>query len=496
MDLLNAGVRNLIIEEIEGQENLRRKEEHLKRAQVYNDFQRDYVLKMLTNEFSAQTVSEMRTCTSINLTKRMIEEMASIYKRKPEREFTEVTEAQEEIIEKIYQDAKVDTFLKRANQKFKLHNQCAIQVIPKAGKICLKLLSPHQFDVIPMADDPEMPFAYVISSIDRTWIESSNEGATDIQGNYHGSKNRSQSDKQNQKIADEDDWKLEQKRYVIWTAEMNMVMNGKGQILEANPNPIGMLPFIDISDEKDFEFWVKKASGVVEFSLDFSVVLSDTCNTNRLQSYAQPVIVAEKVPESVRVGPQNILFLPIDPSRPEVRPSFEFANPNPDLKASLDLQDRLISYFLTSRGISPKTISGDGSTEKFNSGLERLLAMIERFEASQSDIDLFITVEEKLYDLIRAWYSVTVGTEVLDEKYNLGSWPEESQIRVKFLGPEIVQTDSDKLDSIIKKLDAGLITKAEAIAELKEIPLDEAEEKAKEIEDDQLGLENNNTMEA
>lgn len=468
-----------IIDEIESDENKRRKAEHQKRFDVFSDYQRQYILKMLTNEFSPKTVSEMRTCTSVNLTRRIISEMASIYKRQPVRTIQNATPEQEQAILDIYADIKVDTFLKRVNEKFKLHDQCAIQVIPKDGEIKLKLLAPHQFDVVPAYDDPEQPLAYIISSYNKEWLQSENTGNQDIQGNYYASKNESASDRTNQKIADPDDWRND-KRYIVWTAEYNMVLDGHGQILEQEPNPIGMLPFVDVSTEKDFEFWVKRGSGIVEFNLDFGVVLSDTCNTNRLQSYAQPVIVAEKVPESVTVGPQNILFLPLDPTRPEVRPSFQFASPNPDLKASLDLQDRLLSYFLTANGIAPKTISGSGEAEKFTSGVERLLAMIERFEASQSDIDLFQNVEQELFELISAWYGVLNGTE--NFAYGFGQWPIDAELYVKFMGPEVIKTDSDKEESVIKRLDAGLISKAEAIAELRDISLEEAEQKALEIE--------------
>jgi hypothetical protein len=268
-------------------------------------------------------------------------------------------------------------------------------------------------------------------------------------------------------------------------------MDGSGNIVEENPNPIGMLPFIDVAADKDFEYWVRKGSGVVEFSLDFSVVLSDTCNTNRLQSYAQPVIVAEKVPEAVTVGPQHILFLPLDPTRPEMKPSFEFASPRPDLEASLNLQDRLVSYFLTSQGIDPKTIASSGDGNKFTSGLERLLAMIERFEASQDDTDLFKLVEQKLYALLRAWYQVVVGTPMLDDSLNFGVWPENASMEVYFSGPEMLSTEKDKEDSVIRRLENGLISKAEAIMELRGVD----EQKAKEIANAIDGLDENNSIE-
>jgi hypothetical protein len=436
---------------------------------------------MLTNEFSPTTVSEMRTCTSINLSKRIITEMASIYKRCPDREFSDLSEQQEAGAEALYDAARVDVKLKKANQKYKLHDQCAIQVLPHEGKIGLKLPAPHQYDVVPMEGDPEKAFAYIISSYDKTLLDSENKGKADIQGNYYGSKNESGNSGTNKTIADENDYKTKRK-YVIWTAEHNLLCDENGGLIQVFPNPIGMLPFIDVSSEKDFEYWVRRGSSVCEFALDFSVVLSDTCNTNRLQSYAQPVIVAEKVPESVTVGPQHILFLPLDPNRPEMKPSFEFANPQPDMNASLSLQDRLVSYFLTSQGIDPKTIASSGEGNKYASGLERLLAMVERFEASQDDLDLFAYVEDELYELFRAWYNEISGTDALDKDYNFGPWPETSEVTVMFSKPAMVQTESDKEDSVIKRLDSGLITKKEAIMELRGVDEIKAGEIVQEID--------------
>lgn len=498
MDILNLGVRKQIIDEINSDENVQRKSEHQKRQHVFNDHQRPYVLKMLTNEFSAQTVAEMRTCTSINLSRKIITSMASVYQRAPERSFTNCTEEQEAGIKMIYEEAKANVKLKKANQKYKLHDQCAIQVLPHEGKIGLKLLAPHQFDVIPDPMNPEKAMAYIISTMNKRDLDSQNENKKDIQGSYHGSKNETQSGSRNKKIADEQDYQAAMNRYVIWTAEHNLVCNGNGEVLERNPNPIGMLPFIDVASEKDFEFWVRRGSGVIDFALDFAVVTSDVVNTSRLQSYAQPIITAEKIPESITVGPQHILFLPIDPARPEIVPKFEFANPNPDLKASLELQDRLVSYFLSAHGVDPKTINSSGTGNVFTSGVERLLASLERFEASQDDIDLFTHVEDELFEIMKAWYTVLRGTVSLSQEYDFGAWPEESELMVTYCGPEMVQTATDKEDSVIKRLESGLISKKEAIMELRGVDDTKAMEILSEIDgNDQLNnIDQNANQEA
>jgi len=489
MDITNQAALKYIIQEIEGDENKRRKADHVKRQDVFNDHQRQYVLKMLENEFSKATVQDMRTMTSINLTRKIISEMASIYKRAPERNFTECSEEQIAGIEKLYQEAKVNVKLKKTNQKYKLHDQCTIQILPHDGKIGLKLLAPHQYDVIPDPTNPEKAMAYIISAASVYELNQDNTGASDIQGNYYGSKNEYKSDGTNQKIADADDNNGENKNYIVWTADVNLVCDKNGAIIELNPNPIGMLPFIDVSAEKDFEFWVKRGSSVVDFALDFSLVNSDLVNTSRLQSYAQPVIIAEKVPENLIVGPNNILFLPIDPTRPEATPKFEFATPNPDLQASLVLQDKLVSYFLTSQSIDPKSIASSGDGKTYSSALERMLALVEKFEASQDDIDLFCHVEEEVFEIMKAWYSVLQGTSMLDPEYDFGVWPEASEIYVNYSTPQLLETKKDVEESVIKLLENGLITKLDALMRIHGVDEPKAKEMLAQIE-----LENNQNI--
>lgn len=480
-----------IIAEIESESNRKRKAEHSKRQDVYNDHQRPHVLESLMNEFSPKTVREMRTCTSINLSRRMVDEMASVYKRSPFRtieiegaEGAETT-AQGEIKDGIlylYEGAEANKALKRANQKYKLHDQCCIQVIPKNGKICLRVLAPHQYDVIPDSENPEEAGAVIVSVYDRGFLDSVIGGHEDIQGSNYGAKNQENQSSTNLTIADQQDYQAKLKQYVIWTKTEVLKVGSKGEILDRAPNPIEKLPFIDVAQNKDFEYWIRRGSGVVEFTIDFSVVLSDTVNTNRLQSYAQAVITAEKIPESVSVGPNNILFLPLDSSRPEVKPTFEFVNPQPDMKSSLDLQDRLLNYFMSSRGIDPKSVTSDGSTAKYASGLERLLAMIDRFEASQDDLDLFSSVESQLSSLMRDWYEVIRGTDKLDEKYNFGEWAENVYVCTRFAQPQIVQTQSEKEASVVYRRENGLMSRTEAIMELRGVSKDEAERIISEID--------------
>lgn len=483
MDISNIADRKLYIQEIVGNENRARREEHFKRMEVYNERQAQYIIEKLKEEFSAKTVSDMRKITSINLTKRIIHEQASIYRSEPERSFSETDEEKSQEIERAYQDFRVDEQLKRANRLFKLHGQCAIKVFPKNGKLIPYALSPHQYDVIPDPDDPTKAMAYVISTMDRR-LFLKDYGIPSEEQNIGNSLN--------EKIADVDDY-LGQMQFIWWTKDTHFTTNSSGEIIsEVVDNPIGELPFIEIAGEREFEFWVRAGSDVVNFALDFGKILSDHFNIVRLQGYSQAVIVSEKAPDSFVVGPNHILHLKQDPDAAK-DPSFSFVTPSPDLAAAIDSLEMFIRLFLSSRGISTKTIAARESGESFSSGLERLLAMLEKFEASADDISIFRWVEDMYYGLFKKWQTASANNDLIDDKYKVRNIDPESEVEVMYHEPEMIQTQAEIEDSQIKLLEQGLTSRKKAIAAIHGVSEEMAEQFIEEI-DESEGLRGNQTQ--
>jgi hypothetical protein len=200
---------------------------------------------------------------------------------------------------------------------------------------------------------------------------------------------------------------------------------------------------------------------------------------HKMQGFAQGIIYAEKPPTSMRIGPNRVMHIPLDPNK-EVQPRFEFTSPNSNLQASLELLETFMRLFLSSKGIDPKTVSGKLDGQRFSSGVERLLAMLEKFEASSDTIALFKWVEDQLLDIIIKWNNImqpatesSATTQVLDESLRLSLIPEETEVVVKYISPDVVQTKAEHEDSVIKILDAGLQSRTEAIMDLRGV--DEAE---------------------
>lgn len=476
--VFDKSFRAEVLTEIRGDENKLRKREAWRRYEVYRDRQDEFVELKLKKEFGEKSVSEIRKITSINLTKRICNKQASIYSIQPKRTWTEATDEEIKLIEAHYKCSKINVKLKKANKYYKLMDQCAMYVVPKFGEICAKVLTPHQYDVVPSEEDPERGSIYILNTFDKS----------DFEINY---------DDKNQKIADTEDYKKTLQRFVWWTDEVNFITDGHGEVMAppidspnavvgglANgmlKNPIGLLPFIDIAWEKDFEYWCRMGKNKVDFNIDFSTILSDWATVSKLQGYAQAVVVSEEPPNNMLVGPTRVVHLKVT-STTTVEPKFQFVAPAPDLASTLDGIKMLLSLFLTAEGLDPKTISGTTEGEKFSSGIERLLSMLDQFEATRDDFDLFEWVEEQKFILFKEWNNNLQGTDFFREELVGPRFGDKMKESILFAKPEVVQTRSEQEDSVIKRLDKGLITFIEAIMELRGVTEDEAKDISENIE--------------
>lgn len=496
MDYLSIEGRKNCLEEILGQENKLRKTESFKRLEIYKDKQKQYIYRELLDTVSPDTFRQMRKMASVNLTKKVINSMASIYKDAPERVFNDATDRELDSINKLYESLMMNVKMKKANRYYKLHQQVTLQILPKKGKLHLKVLSPHHFDVIP---DPEMPdgepLAYILSGFDADLEKMRNASAMTVANTAGYSTYSSYNDSLNQKIGDKDDYKGKLNYFVWWTREHHFVTDrqgnfifqdgqiGMGLNLDDYKNPIAPhLPFVDVVVDRDFEYWLDSGSNITDFQVDLGVQLSDISDIAWRQGYSQAVVSATEMPNQIAIGPHTVLFLKQDPNKTENQPQFQFASPSPDLGSSLELIKAELNMWLSSLSEDANLVSTDGSAAKtFSSGVEKMLSMIEKFEASRDDMDLFKYVEQKLFSLIVLWNNVLQGTADIDQSLKNGNISENITLTVNYKKPEMIQTQSEKDDLIVKRLENGLISFKKAIMETHNIEEAEAIKMIQEI---------------
>jgi len=468
MDLLQKKNRQQFLNDVVLNENRIRKAQSLAAFEVYNDRLDRYVTDYLRSQYEEKTVLEMPIITTVNLCKRIANKEASLYRSAPKREFYgSLTDDQKDELNKLYEESEVDAKLFKSNVFYKIQGQNFIKVLVKpsedgdGGELCIKTLLPHHLDVIPTEDDPEKADTYVQSAFDkRQYIKT---------------------DGTNQSIADADDYRAKLNKYYVWTKEANFMFDGQANIQsEIVQNPIGMLPFIDVSGDKDYEFFVRIGQALVDFTIQYNGALSDLAQVVKMQGWAVAFLKAPQDMAGLKnlsIGPNKILHLPIDPNNP-VTTEFGYASANPDVAGSIQHVETLLSNFLTSRGIDPSLVNGKAQIIKYNSGIDRLLSMVEQFESSKQDMIVYSCVEDQLFDLIREWSKVTFGTENQFLSFVI---PDDVEIEVEFEEPKMVQTQKDKLDYLQSKIELGLTTKQMALEELDDLDKEQAAAVLEEI---------------
>lgn len=486
-DLLNQAERLKIIDEITSAENISRKRYEQRKLDVYRNRQASYVLERLVSEFSADTVAKMRKVLSINPATRIVNQLGSIYLQEPERHWSNTSgEEQEKALEDFYRCCGFNPQMRVANRYYKLFDQCALYIVPKAGKIQPRALPPHYYDVIPDSDNPELAYAYVLNVFDSN-LYGPRQTTSKEQDNRYYSNSRTPKD-----ISNDSDREKVLQRFIWWTAGNHFTTNGKAQIVPEGPiidNPIQRLPFIDIATEKDYQFFVKRGNDIVEFVIDLLIQLSDLAEISRLQGYSQAVIYSIDEPRALTVGPNKVMWIKQPPAGEQSQPKFAFESPSPDLKNSLEIINVQLKMFLSCKGLDASTVSGDTPKRAFTSGIDHLLANIDKFQASQEDFDLFRQVEVDAFDITRAWsneYQSVTGEDQLKDVLKIGQISEDVALEIKFTEPVIVESKKDKEDSVIKRWDNDLLTTKDALKELYGFDDDKADAYLLELKQDRV----------
>jgi hypothetical protein len=493
-NILDEAVRKKIIDEIGGSENLSRKRYEQRKFDIYRNRQAAYVLERLSDEFSSDTVQRMRKVLSINPCKRIIDQLGSIYAQEPERHFsgtddgpeTQADESMEKKLEDFYHCNGVDPQMRLANRYYKLCDQAALYIVPKLGKIQPRALTPKDYDVIPDFNDPEQAFCYILNVFDVNLYGVRNIPVKENTNRYN------QNSRVPQDVSNDSDRAKLLQRFVWWTDEVHFTTNGYGTLTEAEgivPNPIKRLPFIDIANEKDFQFFVRRGNNIAEFTIDLLVQLCDLAEISRLQGYSQAIIYSIDEPKSLTVGPNRCMWIKQPADAQASQPKFAFESPSPDLANALEIINVQLKMFLSSNGLDSSVVSGDTPKRAFTSGIDHLLANIDKFQASQEDVDLFRRVETDLFDIMRLWsneYQTVTGDDALNEDLQIGIIPDTVELEVCYPEPSVVETKKDKEDSTIKRWDNDLLTTKDALKELYEFDDIKADEYLLELAADKV----------
>jgi hypothetical protein len=117
--------------------------------------------------------------------------------------------------------------------------------------------------------------------------------------------------------------------------------------------------------------------------------------------------------------------------------------------------------------------------------------MISKFEATKDDFEMYRDVEKQLLTIMSRWSNqfqdvIEPGQKWVDA-LTLSTLPEDITVDLKFNEPEAIQTKKDLEDSVIKLVQEGLMSRVEAIMDLRQVNRESAIEILRDIDEDAFG---------
>ncbi len=428
---------------------------------IYTGNIRPYVEEKLLHRFPYNTVKQLPIISCVNILKKMVNQKATLYRDEPTRTFSEdISEDQAETLNEIYKQAQVNYVMMESNKLFEMQEQQTHLLVEKymnedeEEKLRVRPIKNHQLTVIEKEDNHECGEIYAFSHFDRDFNDEFYQSNRDnIESGF---------------------MELGKKKWTVWTKDFNFTFTGNREIITPDgerENQLGIIPIVEVSGMKDWLYWRQITNDIADFVTDYNMMATMNQQISEYQ-FSQAVVIAPEnlMPDEIKVGPNRIIKLLTNPDQ-EGQVDFKFVTPSSDIAGIQAYQESILAQFLSSQGLDSDLVSGEAKGDVYNSGVERLLAMIEKFEASKEVRSLYKKAEQRLFDVMKAYLS--------DMGVNL---PEDSKVMVKFAEPQSILSEIEKLDIAERKMDLGVWDEAKALSYLEDIDIDEARNQVDLIE--------------
>lgn len=470
-DILRPEIRKQIIEDIEGQENRRRKEEAYRRYQCFKDMTNRYVVELFLQHLEEETVKEMLCAISnISITKKVVDKLARVYSNGVERKVGE-DEAATETVEKISKVLCLNSELKKTNRFLRLQKNVALYLKPcpteedgeKKWTIKPTPLNPYLYDVVEDYYDRTKPLVYVLSDFKpglTTGYSLFDPGRRPLVDNK--SLQLAGGDRKDQIIADSpEDNNANKKLYIFWSDKYHFTCDEIGNIIaikdnEKNENPIGKCPIVNFSIDQDGSFWAQGGGDIVEGSILINSVISHTLFAGIMQGYGQLFMSGENLPRKIKFGiTQSIIAEYKKDDQPE--PKAMFINANPQLQDLRGLIEMYIALLLTTNNLSTSGISAQlQGSSNIASGVALIIDKAESLEDVKDQEQVFTDKEPEVFEIVSK-INETYGAAMVKSLKGL-VLPEDfkESFSNKFNEPQAIATEKEKLENLKARKELGL----------------------------------------
>lgn len=468
MDLLDKRVINQIISDIESSQTRERRQEDIKAFEIYSGMLSGYVEDRL-KQIHPQTWRSF-SVADLNICKKITDKRATAYKQAPIRKLDNDVET--DAYESILDEMRADSAWKVFDTYYNLHRYACMwfNFVNKGDtqKLILRPLNPSQF--FRVVDNVGETKVFVVNFPEKSLYEVYEGDGLEslIQDTHQDSGNK-------------------YKRYAIWTNKQHVVVqvsfenegaiNIKYEQIPGNEemvNQLGVIPavFKQQGDNMSLPILNPLPNQTIEFNQQYSVMLTGAA----VQTFGHLILSYpedQTAPDQIYNSYFTYSKLPQREGAPPT--TLDYLNPSPNLGSQLDVISDYGSQILSEHlGDGASTLKGD--SQQFASGIDRMIAMADITNIVNSNKEIYAEAEDDLYQIIKAYYAASNSFTFRSDR-----------LQVKYPKPKPIQSESEILEVIQKKVDLGLITKRQALLELEpNMTSEQAEAYLEEIQSEKL----------
>lgn len=466
IDITDAEIVKLIIQDIESPQNKERKKQEWEAYQCTQGLMRNYVFKKV-QELFPKNYRKMRV-SDVSLSKKVMDKVSKAYSQNPVRSLEdEVADETKEMLDDIYKDGCFNSAFREFDESFNLHRYSNFWVNydPVEKEYRPQNLRPYEYDLV--RDPNSGKVLCVILNYPDLEITRQNL--------YFGA-DLAITDGVNQLIAESQvDSGAESKVYALWTDTQHAVVVVTRKVLKdfagnvqkveyavtyvplkdnpQNVNPLGRLPFAykQKGSSVDYPFH----NQITEQSINYNLMMTDLITAASIQGFGQAILSYPDNAEikDVEVGLWSAVRLPQSRKPDDPKTEFKFESPSPDLAGQKQICDNYMYSVLSEHGIEGGQSSDQGSTQNFTSAADRYMASADVQWIVKENQEVYQELEQEVFEIIKLWESLN-GNNALDKA---------EELKVYFPQPTINITESDKLKNIEMLLKLRLKTRPQAL---------------------------------
>lgn len=416
------------------------------------------ILQDVSKQFSSESF-EILKCriAPINILKRIVDKLSTIYSKPIKRSIKNGNAADEELLKWYEDNFDINNTMNIANELYNLHKSVVVE--PYVDEMMPRLRSVPSDRSIMLSQD------YVDSTRPTMWVKLM--GKTLIDG-------------------------TEKEIIYIYTKDYFIPATLDGEVLSGvlanneNPsgvNPIGAIPGVYVNQSHHC-IVPQRDTDVLQMTKIIPIIISDLNYAVMFQSFA--ILYGIDVDTTnLRMSPNAFWTFKSDPTSDKT-PQVGAIKPNVDIQQVVGFVQAQLTFWLNSKNIRPGTVGGL-TAENFASGISKAIDEMDTVEARQKQIPQFMKCEKQLWELItKKLHPYWMKNKMIKTNLNFSA---NCEVVIEFPEQLPMSDRQQVLDNQEKELKLQLTTRKRAI---KTLNPDMGE---KEIELLMLEIEAENTVE-